>query len=163
MCYVNISVITDYDAGLEGEHGIAPFQWLLRLRYITEYRPRPRRHSAHRADGSRWPHVSLCGICDGRLICWPWEIEHVSNGHYLAAIADFYDDPARQPEVGLCCVGGNQLPLVDLYVPPEMEAMDCWSADWPIDVGDRTAKLLASTSDIVAAASTFHYDGAGTC
>lgn len=93
----------------------------------------------------------------------PWEIEHVSNGHYLAAIADFYDDPARQPEVGLCCVGGNQLPLVDLYVPPEMEAMDCWSADWPIDVGDRTAKLLASTSDIVAAASTFHYDGAGTC
>lgn len=24
MCYVNIALITDYDAGLEGEHGIAP-------------------------------------------------------------------------------------------------------------------------------------------
>lgn len=31
MCYVNISVITDYDAGLEGEHGIAPVSMVTAL------------------------------------------------------------------------------------------------------------------------------------
>jgi len=70
------------------------------------------------------------------LICRRWEIEYVNNGQYLEAIADFYDEVARQPEVGLCCVGGNKLSLVDLCVPPEMEAMDygCGSSVSPRDL-----------------------------
>jgi len=125
MCYVNISVVTDYDAGLEGEHGIAPVSMVTALEVFKRNTALVRDAISHAVRAAPDGRTCRCAeYANGRLICRRWEIEYVSNGHYLEAIADFYDDVARQPEVGLCCVGGNKLSLVDLCVPPEMEAMD---------------------------------------
>ncbi|GAC1310370.1 MAG: arsenosugar biosynthesis arsenite methyltransferase ArsM [Vulcanimicrobiaceae bacterium] len=61
----------------------------------------------------------------------------MTGSDYLTTVADFYECVARTPDVGLCCVGGGQLTVPDLCVPPEMEAMSygCGSSVQPGDLG----------------------------
>ena len=40
---------------------------------------------------------------------------------YLGYVAQFYDEVARQPDAGLCCVGGSTLTLPGFETPPSME------------------------------------------
>ncbi|GAC1541027.1 MAG: arsenosugar biosynthesis arsenite methyltransferase ArsM [Candidatus Velthaea sp.] len=58
--------------------------------------------------------------------------------NYLEVVADFYEQVAQTPEVGLCCVGGGELKLPGLCIPPEMEAMSygCGSSVQPQDLGN---------------------------
>jgi SAM-dependent methyltransferase len=62
---------------------------------------------------------------------------------YLDAVTGFYEDVARDPTIGLCCVGGADLTFPDLHVPTAMEetSYGCGSSVHPQDLAGRPSVL----------------------
>jgi len=58
---------------------------------------------------------------------------------YLDVVADFYGEVAREPVVGLCCVGGASLELPELRIPAAMltSSYGCGSTVAPGDLAGR--------------------------
>jgi len=123
MRYVNISVITEYDAGLEGDHGIAPA--LVRDAISHAVRAAPDTRTCRCAEYAMGPKMPPVGIA------------YVSNGHYLEAIAHFY--MMSRDNLTLSCVAPAGIS----------------SRSWTSVCRRRWRQWIP--------ASTFHYDGAGTC